>query len=328
MSRTITITNASGQQKTYSGQVIEDGETYTLDDNEYVLFKIDSTLFADVSSGDAVIGNGTTDFSNPVEGWAWLQNDISQVSITNSVNTALNKLAVHSSSKPEPEGVDTYAVWTGAGDCPYAGSPPVPGNFRPIEDSLGCGPLLQFQMVPGTPSVTRDIHFDPRHGRVWIHEAYIKFNGAGNGDEITADVIAPATPLQQVADLDYNVVNGWLVYAGPGAGTHGLAGQPVLVKRSFSKDGDWDFDGTNLLPNMAGEGEYKITTTERIVHRYINRVPLYGDTNTYFTLSSDESAELPVELGYFLRITITNGSNDVWNLSALMEIFRERTYVP
>ena len=248
-----------------------------------------------------------------------------------------NHLLVHSTPKPTPDGVETFAVWAGAGDklTKLVGSPQVEVPTE-VHESIGEGELLEFDIKTGTPEVTKDIKFDVRHGRVWVHEAYLKFSGAGFGDAICADVIAPATPVQTAANKDYNIVDGWLIYAGPGVGTHGLAGAPVLMPRGFSKDGDWDFDGVNLTPNFGPGGSpdpgpnggYKITTTERIVHRYINRVPLYGDAANYFTLTSNESAELPINLGYFLRVTVCNGSNTDWQLSALVELYRERTYVP
>ena len=228
------------------------------------------------------------------------------------------KLSVHSSPKPEPDGVTTYAVWVGSGDDPQLAE----------DASLGAGELLDFSMTTGNATETKDIYFDARHGGIWVHEAYIKYEDAGLGCSITADVIAPATAVQTSVDKDYNIVNDWLVYAGAGLGTHGLGGFPVLIPRSYSMDGDWNYDGVNLTPNMAGTGEYKITAIERIVHRYINRIPLYGSTTNYFTLSSDESAELPVNLGYFMRVTIDNASDSNWHLCAIMEIFRERTYMP
>ena len=229
-----------------------------------------------------------------------------------------HKLAVHSSPKPARDGQTTYAVWAGSGD-----------NTALAEDaSLGAGDLLDFSMTQGNASETKEIYFDARHGRVWVHEAYIKYEDAGAGCTISADVVAPATPLQQSVDKDYNMVNNWLVYAGPGAGSHGLAGSPVLVQRTYSNDGDWNYDGVDLTPNVGGTGEYKITCIERTVHRYINRIPLYGSTTNYFTLSSDESTELPVNLGYFMRVTIDNASDSAWHLCAIMEIFRERTYMP
>lgn len=231
------------------------------------------------------------------------------------------KLAVHSSSKPEPEGSATYAIWAGCGDDVDAVEP---------ADSIGNGELLTFNMTHGTPEVAKDVKFDPRHGRVWIHEAYLKFEDGGVDDYLTADTIAGATPLQQVANLDYIVEDDWVKYSpsGPGTGTHGFAGTPVLMSRTYAKDGDWDFDGTNLTPNFAGTGGYKITAVERIAHRYFNKIPLHGTSATYFTMSSDETAELPVSGGYFVRIHVHNNSNSNWNVSVIMEIFRERTYMP
>lgn len=234
------------------------------------------------------------------------------------------KLAVHSSAKPEPDGHTTYAQWTGAGDDLNLSE----------EESIGAGELLSFNMAydeSGAHTTHKDIKFDPRHGRVWIHEAYLKFENGGVADYLDADVIAPATPLQQVQDLDYIVEDGWLKYAPPGSpsgGTHGLAGSPVLVPRSFAHDGDWDYDGTSLTPNFAGNGEYKITTIERPIHRYFGKIPLRGTSATYFTMSSEETAELPVDLGYFIRVCVRNESNSNWNLSIIMEIYRERTIVP
>jgi hypothetical protein len=234
-----------------------------------------------------------------------------------------NKLAVHASSKPEPEGISTYAIWAGSGDDPSL----------PEDESLGAGDLLAFNMTYGNPSEVKDIKFDPRHGRVWIHEAYVKFENGGVADYLTADVMAPATPLQQAVDLNYYVEDGWLKYytggsplpGSPPIELYGLAGTPVLVERSFSKDGDWDYDGINLTPNFAGNGLYKITTIERPVHRYFNKVPLNGTSATYFTMSSEETAELPVALGYFIRVNVYNNSDSNWSISIIMEIYREKT---
>jgi len=53
-----------------------------------------------------------------------------------------------------------------------------------------------------------------------------------------------------------------------------------------------------------------------------------GTSATYFTMTSDETAELLVANGYFIRITIRNESNSAWNASVLMEIYRERTTSP
>lgn len=233
------------------------------------------------------------------------------------------KLAVHSSAKPEPEDTSTYAVWAGSGDDPTLD----------VESSLGAGDLLAFNMTFGNAVEIKDIKFDARHGRVWIHEAYVKFENGGIEDYLTADIVAPPTPLQQAIDLNYYIEDGWLKYATGGAGspptgTHGLAGSPVLVPRPFSKDGDWDYDGANLTPNLTQTGGYKITTIERPVHRYFNKIPLHGSSTTYFTMSSEETAELAVNLGYFIRVNVFNVSNSNWSISMIMELYRERTMNP
>lgn len=324
MSRIIRVKNATETEKTYCGQVILSGEYYTIASTEISTWQNNTAVFAAIASGELVVNKGTddTDDLDPIVGWDWLFSE------TFLKNQSLGgKLAVHSSSKPEPPGVQTYVVWSGAGD----------DLSTPGDDNLGMGPLLVFNMNNGAGTVeTIDVKFDPAHGRVWIHEAYVKFANGGVGDYISVDIIAPATPLVEatgsplLGSPDVIVDDGWVKYSpqGPGTGTHILTGTPALLTRSFSKDGDWDYDGVTLTPNMTGTGMYKMTAIERIAHRYLNRIPCLGTTNNYFTLSSDESAELPVNMGYFARVHCHNVSGNQWTLSALMEIFRERTIVP
>ncbi len=231
------------------------------------------------------------------------------------------KLSVHQSTKPNIPGISTYAVWAGAGDDVDTGE-------------LGGGELLYFHVLHGTPTISKEIHFDfARHGRVWIHEGYLKFKDGGDGDYLNADVMAHPTPLSPVTipevieTLDLVISDDdWVTYVGPGNGTHAFAGTPVLVPRTFSKDGDWDYDGASLMPNVNGNGGYKISSIERIVHRYINRIPCYGDCPTYFSMTSEETTEVPQ--GYFIRVTCHNVSNTTWDASVLMELYRQRTHVP
>lgn len=317
MARIIKIKNNSGSEGTWVGQTILVGEYYQLNENEVGSWAGNAKVFADVGSGALVVNDGSADITDPIKGWNWVQGDILPYS-----RHLEGKLAVHSSAKPEPVGHSTYAVWAGCGD-----------DLTQEDErlSIGGGELLSFNMTYGTPLVSKDVKFDPRHGRVWIHEAYLKFENGGVQDYLTADIIAPATPLLTGSPLpgsaDYIVEDDWVKYSpgGPGTGTHMLAGMPVLMERPFDKDGDWDYDGVNLTPNFAGTGQYKITAAERVAHRYFNKVPLFGSSTTYFTMSSDETAELPISMGYFIRINVHNASNSNWNLSAIMEIYRERT---
>lgn len=228
------------------------------------------------------------------------------------------KIAVHPSYKPEIDGKTTYAVWTGAGD---ASGP----------DKIGDGDLLHFTMTPGTPKVTKDIIFNQElFGKVWIHEAYLKFTGGGPGDYVSSDVMAKGVTLQQSVNLDLEIYDTNMVKlaaGGPGTGTHGFASTPALIPRSYSLDGDWDYDEiTGLVPNTGGTGAYKISTEDQPVHRYVNKIPCFGDCASYFSMSSDETAE--IQSGYFLRVDVYNNSDTAWDLSVIMEIYRERTVDP
>lgn len=230
-----------------------------------------------------------------------------------------NKLAIHSSTKPSPGNKEFYLVWTGAGDD-ILGSPPI----------LGGGELLQFMMEPGVPIVSKEVHFSPNFGDIYIHEGYAKWENGGVGDYLTANVVATATQLQTSINLDLEITaDNWVIPAsgGPGTGTHGFASNPVLIRRSKSKDGEWDYDEVNgLQPNTSGTGMYKISNIERDVHRYINKIPTHTTSYGYTRLTSDETAYLPP--GYFLRIDVHNVSDTTWNLCVFMEVFREQTAVP
>jgi hypothetical protein len=264
-----------------------------------------------------------------------LQGAVPEVTIAQNTPALGGKVAVHSSSKPELEGTETFVVWTGAGDDPNAAD----------GCGLGDGDLLNFQMTIGTPHVTKDVIWSQREfGRVWIHEAYLKFTSGGNGDYITALVMskpstildaATVSALEGAGQIPPGAVSLDLVQHetdatrfkmspdGPGTGTHGFGDTPVLVPHTFTKNGDWDYDGVNLIPNVNGTGAFTIHTTEMSCHKYVNKVPCFGTCSTYFMMSSDETAE--IRDGYFVRITCYNNSNTNWQASVLMEIYREQT---
>lgn len=318
MAKVINIKNVSGINKTYAGQTILDAETYTLETDEIAGFSKDTSLFADVSSGDVIVSDGTKDFTNGIDGWDYLTTDIKMVTITQANADLGGKVSVHSSSKPDVDGSHVYAVWSGAGDSPDP-------------NIVGGGDLLQFQLTIGKSFEIKDVVFNhAAFGRTWIHEAYLKFEGGGIGDYVSAYIMSNPTPLQQVANLDLVLENklgaNFVKYSqsGPGTGTHGFAADPILIPRLHSKDGDWDYsEETSLVPNFAGTGEYNICESEYPVSKYINKIPCYGSTSNYFTMTSDETAEIPA--GYFVRVKCVNASNSNWNLSVIMELFREQT---
>lgn len=235
------------------------------------------------------------------------------VEIPSVISEVGKKIATHQSAKPIADGKEFYVVWTGAGDDLST-------------HDIGQGELLQFKLASGTAELSKKVYFDPLFGDTYIHEAYIKFHGGGLGDYIHADMIAEASVLQQVANLDLILDGNEVKYSpgGPGTGTHGFAATPTLIKRSMSMDGAWDYNSTNgLLPNMTNTGKYKIMDVDYLAHRYINKIPCLGDSYGYTMVSSDETAYCPP--GYHINITAHNVSDGNWNCTVFMEIFREST---
>ena len=105
--------------------------------------------------------------------------------------------------------------------------------------------------------------------------------------------------------------------------THGFGGIPNVIMRERARDGEWDYDGTNILPNMTGEGNCRININEMSVHRYVNKLPVLGDTTAWLELETTEAGFIPP--GYFICITAVNDSESSWTASIIINIYREQT---
>lgn len=312
MARVYRIKN-TGIESVWVGQSISQNEYYTIETSEHSKWAADVTVFADIASGVLVVNDGTDDISDPIAAWNWFGGEITfPVSDIDGM-----KLAVHASPKPSNTGNTIYALWIGAGDNMMTGE-------------MSGGELCEFDLTPGKQEHSVDIQFHPKNGKVWLHEGYLKFSGGGSGDYFSASVVGEATPLQQSVALDLILDGDIVKYSptGPGTGTHGFADPTaiVLAGRGYSNDGDWDFDGVDLTPNMLGTGGYRISTVEQIVHRFMHRIPVRGSSDNYCNMSSEESTIIPPH--YFVRVTAHNTSNTTWYASVILETYRERTFNP
>lgn len=240
-----------------------------------------------------------------------------------------NKLAVHPSYKPHVDGITTYAVWGGAGD-------ELDGSLDLVDGGeIGGGPILHLGCGTADTEVTKVAKFHTDNGRIWLHEAYVKFDDGPEGAYISGGIVAMATPLQDQANLDLIITDHVISYApgGAGTGTHGFADADkiVLVPRSFSHDGEWNYDplGTPPLTPAAGDGEYRMYDEDTMVHRFVNRIACRG-SSPYFSITSDETTELPKH--YFVQVSAKKEDNSAfgvdWHASVVLEIYRERTYKP
>lgn len=228
------------------------------------------------------------------------------------------KLWVHNSAKPEITGKQFFAHYTGCGDN--------------LEDkTIGTGEHLLFELEPGIPKVVKRIEFvtGGEHGDVYVHEAYANWANAGFGDWFTVCVYAKGTPLQTATDLDLVLEThdhgNWVRPApgGPGTGTHGFAGTPIIVERQLY-DGYWDYSSeTGLVPNYDGKGCFNISDVDVKVNEFMNHIPLMGSSNGFTRFESDDTAWIPP--GYYINVSATNNSNTSWKLVMAMTVFREKT---
>jgi len=312
MSRIIKIKNNTAADQAWTGVTIVAGGYYNIPATDMTEWVGDDDVFKDIGNGNLVVNNGTDDIMDSVTAWNWMLGD------TMPMSELGNKLAIHSSTKPAKENKDFYLVWTGSGD-----------DVVSIPNVIADGHMLQFDSITGVPTQSIEARFSPDFGDVYIHEGYAKWENGGTGDYITAEILTDPSALQTSVSLDLEITDNWVHYAaaGAGTGTHGFAATPVLLKRTKSGDGDWDYDTVNgLVPNVAGTGLYKISDIERVVHRYINKIPTRGNSYGYTTMTSDESAQLPN--GYFIRVTAHNVSDTTWYACVFMEVFREQTANP
>lgn len=311
MAKIVKITNQAHRDLTILGKTILDGETIILTATEIDLWKESEEAFDAIADKNVVVSNDLITFPNPMQGWNYIYGEDLPYSEVGG------KLWVHSSAKPVIPGKTLYVQWIGRGDDVQ-------------NHMLGQGDPLHFHMTPGTPSTSRDIKFDPMFGDVYVHEGYCAWDEAGQGDTMTALIMADGTPLQQFVNLDLVIdAEGSVHYSpqGPGTGTHGFAAVPHLLSRSFSNDGEWDYDATlGLRPNFLNTGGYRISIHEQVVHRFVNDAPVYGSSNNYFRMVSEDTFLLPA--GFFLRITCNNNSDTHWHASVMMTVYRERTFQP
>ena len=319
MSLVAIITNNSGSDKVYAGQTILDGESYTMTTGDFETFREDSDLMQDIANGDVVVNDGTDDL-DPITGWNFILGNKVMAEITQTSSTSSKKIATHVSTKPIVSDKVFYATWCGAGDDMNTGE-------------VGAGPLavIEGDAVAGA-KFSQKAEFHPNNGEVHLFDGYIQWEGAAVGDDVCVEVRAAPTVLQQAINLDLVVDgDGWISYSqsGPGTGTHGFGGVPSLIVRSFSMDGEWDYSSeTGLVPNFAGTGGYKISTQDKLVHRFVNRIPVIGSSYGVFTLDSSEATLIPQ--GLYIQMEACQGANPTGNLkvSCMMFLWRQVTGQP
>lgn len=79
MSRIVRIKNNTGSSGTWVGQTILSQEYFTIPDQYIERWETDTQVFSDVAQGNLIINNNEHDFINPIEGWEYLEGEMSDV---------------------------------------------------------------------------------------------------------------------------------------------------------------------------------------------------------------------------------------------------------
>lgn len=310
MSSTIKVKNMTEGDITVHGRVIPSLSYAILSEHEAHDFIEEDGVFEMIADGDIVINDGDDNLS-PKDGYSLLHGNHSNVTITQSSEIGDKKLWVHQSAKPEIDGQQFYVQFSGAGD-------------DMTDKVVGGGEFLHISHGDGETEKEVIVEFLPEAGDVYIHEAYAMWGDAGIGDCFCVEIYAKATPLQTSVDLHY-IIDDYhrIVMAPDGNGTHGFAGNPVLLKMN-DFDGYWDYNATDGLTYAAdGDGNYNMMDIEILANRFMNRIPLHGTNHNYTRFVSSDTALIPA--GYYIKMRTENMSGNNWHVSMMMTLFREKT---
>jgi len=225
-----------------------------------------------------------------------------------------NKLWVQQTAMPVRDALRTTTVYTSRGD-----------DLSTPTMSEGTEIWLDLAASDTTKSV--DLEWSASFGKMWLHEGWVSYKGAGPKDNVSAIVVAGATPMIANPSGTYVIVDTKVVYVGTGngtIGTHSLGGIPTLVE-SLAKTGNWNYDAdsaTPLTPNLSSEGKYNIFTVDKIVENFISKFLITGASAHPIHFSPSQAQEFPP--GYKLRIQVENKSGTIFQVWGGLTLYRER----
>jgi hypothetical protein len=317
--RTIIITNIdTGNDHTYAGQLILDGESYIIQNQaELTNFQRSVLLNQHIwdSTPKVTIGDGNNTYTGADASW-WLNDG--------SLRNIDGRSIVHDT--PRKYGLITY--FTGKGDDPAT------------QHSVGGAPGVTIaghhQLSDPLQEIVK-ITLNTIENETHVHEGYIQFLGARN-DCVTLEII-PSLTLNTSAGsgTNYDLYGGYLIIpSAPGAGTLVVNDvDRVLVEVPINEMGDrsgagywdaeWNFSTKqfdNIVPNYAGTGQFNMFTVEVVLDRFMNHQGMLGDGILYMP-TKDASM-----LGHNMRVKLTLdtvGADHEWWWNATLALYRRKT---
>lgn len=230
------------------------------------------------------------------------------------------KQRVLASHKPVIPGKESWNYFCSTGDLVASGT-------------VGGGQPMLVECTSGTPVSQVDFEFLNNQWpseHIYIFGGALCWENAGPMDCFNMEIRAHPTPVVPAVvasglglDVDYNVVDEKVVYAGPGMGSHALGGLPVMVQ-NFEQSGNWDLDRSTMTPypNVSGTGNFDWHTTDTLVGHYIADLLVRGNNYNPRIIDATESA--PVPYGYYFRLKCHNNSDTNWSLWGFLRMYRER----
>ncbi len=150
----------------------------------------------------------------------------------------------------------------------------------------------------------------------------------GEGNQLLFNVTANSQASVDVAFIeDVWVKDGTVHYSGV-SDSHSELDVDIVVPAGIpfpapgNNTGNYDFDGTNWIPNANNTGMYFILATETTIARYINGYPLtpggwHGD------ITAPEPQKLPSP--YIVRVTVYNNGNAALLATVILGTYRAHT---
>ena len=98
MARIVTVKNNSGAEASWVGKILADQELFQIPEQRLNSWKSSLDVFSSVASGSLVVGDGSVEFVDALEGWNWMAGDAMKVEPADSQKTpdgGMQKVAIY-----------------------------------------------------------------------------------------------------------------------------------------------------------------------------------------------------------------------------------------
>lgn len=195
------------------------------------------------------------------------------------------------------------------------------GKGDDIENEIiGAGQPMEIETVASEAESYIDVEFLPND--TYLQGGEAMWRDSQHGDAISIVVISKANILSTEGTDLYLSLDGNRIKEDLQNPTHKFINPPVLVDNK-SQQGYWDFDGSNIIANNAGQGRFDILTIEKTVARLVNYVPVSPNSNGYVELETENAWK--IQPGYKFRFIAHNNSGTQWKCNFFLHMFREST---